>query len=451
MIPEVSFFEVNRLYRQTGPEFSRLLQQKHGNLLRTGVRLLPWLPDIYFILNAEDSYQLLVKQKPMLEKPSLGLRILKSSFGNGLFTSQGDHWRRQHKLMQPAFHHGQIGQYANKIVHHTEAILTQWQPGMTIAIDEVMHALTFTIVVDALFSADASEKIPRVQQAMHDLSQGLAQQNQSPLLTLLPDWAPAPALRQKRRGAQALGQLVRQMIEERRTLGQADSPTDLLSTLLFTRDEETGETMSDQQLQDELVTLYIAGHETTAVLLNWTWVMLSQHPDVATELQAELADVLQGRSPTFDDLPQLPITHAIIKEVLRLYPPAWVIFRETSLGLTLRDETIPPGNAFAIFPYVVHRDEQWYEDPLAFRPARWLEGPNQSLRLAQSLPKGAYFPFGLGPRTCIGKGFAQMEAQLILATMAQRFRLEQLNEAKLAPAITLSFAEPVQMRIQKHE
>ena len=323
-------------------------------------------------------------------------------------------------------------------------MLTQWQDGATIAIDEMMHALTFTIVIDALFSADVSETIPLVQQAMHDLGQGLAKQNQSILLSLLPDWVPAPALQQKRRGAQALGQLVRQMIAERRTLGQAKSPPDLLSTLLFTQDEETGETMSDQQLRDELVTLYIAGHETTAVLLNWTWVLLSQHPDIAIELQAELAEVLQGRSPTFDDLPQLPLTTAIIKEVLRLYPPAWVIFRETSSDLTLCDEVIPSGNAVALFPYAVQRDGRWYEEPLAFRPARWLAG------IEQSLPKGAYFPFGLGPRTCIGNGFALMEAQLILATMAQQFRLQQLSEARMAPAITLSFAEPVQMRLQEH-
>lgn len=444
MIPIVSFFEVNRLYRQHGPEVVLILQQRYGTLFRTGSRLLPWLPYVYFVLDAEDSYQLLVKQRPMLEKPSMGRRMLKSSFGNGLFTSQGDHWRRQRKLMQPAFHHGQIGRYADKIVCHTEAMLTQWQDGAEIVIDDVMHALTFTIVVDALFSADAFEKIPLVQQAMLDLSQGLTTQNQSPLLMLLPDWFPAPALRQKRRGAQALDRLVHQMIAERRALGEADSPADLLSTLLFTRDEETGETMSDQQLRDELVTLYIAGHETTAVLLNWTWVLLSQNPDIAADLQAELAQVLQGRSPTFDDLPQLPLTQAIIKEALRLYPPAWFLFREASPGLTLRDEAILDNSALAIVPYAVHRDDRWYEEPLAFRPARWLAG------LEQSLPKGAYFPFGLGPRTCIGNGFAQMEAQLILATMAQRFQLQQLTEAKVMPAITLSFAEPVQMRIKKN-
>lgn len=391
MIPEVSFFEINRLYRQ----------------------------------------------------PGLSRRMLQSSFGNGLFTSRGDQWRRQRKLMQPAFQHDQIGRYTEQIVRHTEAMLTGWQEGQVIAIDEVMHALTFTIVVDALFSVDASEKIILVQEAMHDLGQGLTAENQSPLLMLLPDWAPWPALRQKRRGAQALDRLVRQMIAERRALGEANSPPDLLSTLLFTRDEDTGETMSDQQLRDELVTLYIAGHETTAVLFNWTWVLLSQHPDTAAELQAELAVVLGNRSPTFDDLPHLPMTNAIIKEVLRLYPSAWFTFRETPEGLTIRDEVIPAGSVLFSFSYAVHRDDRWYEAPQNFHPARWLEEQKQSL------PKGVYFPFGLGPRTCIGNGFAQMEAQLILATIAQQFRLQQLNEAKLQPSVTLSFAEPVHMRLHK--
>lgn len=441
MIPVVPFFEVNRLYRRHGPEFVRLLQPQYGTLFQTGLRLVPGLPNLYFLLDADDIYALLVKQKPMLEKSRFTRSMLQSSFGNGLFTSRGEHWRRQRKLMQPAFHHAQIGRYATRIVQHTEAMLTTWHDGRIVAIDEAMHALTFTIAVDALFSADASQNVTLVKQAMHDLGQGLITQNQSPLLILLPEWIPLPALRQKRRGVRALNRLVQQMIAERRTLGEAASPSDLLSTLLFTRDEDSGETMSDQQLRDELVTLYIAGHETTAVLLNWTWVMLSQHPDVAATLRAELVTVLGDRSPTFDDLPQLPVTNAIIKEVLRLYPPVWFFFREAPDGLTIRGEDIPAGSTLAMFPYVIHRDSRWYDAPDTFRPARWLEG------LEQSLPKGAYFPFGLGPRTCIGNGFALMEGQLILATIAQQFRLQQLNEAKMQPAPTMSLAEPVYVRL----
>jgi cytochrome P450 len=279
---------------------------------------------------------------------------------------------------------------------------------------------------------------------MHALAQGFAAQSRSVALTLLPEWFPWPVLIQKRRGAQTLDRLVRQMIVERRRLGEADSPPDLLSMLLFTRDEETGETMSDQQIRDELVTLYIAGHETTALLLSWTWVLLAQEPERTAALQAELAAILNDRSPTFADLPRLPLTEAIIKEALRLYPPAWFISREAPAGLSVQGETIASGSILTFLPYTIQRDSRWYDDPQTFNPTRWLDG------LEQSLPKGAYFPFGLGPRICIGNGFAQMEAQLILATMARHWQLQQLTEARVGPSITLSFARPVQMKIQKY-
>ena len=442
MMPKVSLFTLNRLYRRHGPEFIGLLQQQQGDLFYTQPPL-SLIPRIHYVLDPADTYDLLVKQRPMLEKPTFFTRSLGATLGNGLVTSRGDFWRRQRRLMQPAFHHAHLDRYAERMVQHTQAMVTTWHDGQVITIDEAMHALTFTIVMDALFSTSAAETTSVVQQAMHDLAQGFAAQSRSVALTLLPEWFPWPVLIRKRRGARTLDQLVRQMIVERRRLGEAASPPDLLSRLLFTRDEETGETMSDQQLRDELITLYIAGHETTALLLSWTWVLLAQEPEVAAALQAEVADVLNDRCPTFADLPHLPLTGAIIKEVLRLYPPAWFIAREAPAGLTIRGEAIRPGSILFFFPYAIQRDGRWYDDPQLFHPTRWLDG------LEQSLPKGAYLPFGLGPRICIGNGFAQMEAQLILATMAQRFQLQQVTEARVGPSITLSFAEPVQMRIQK--
>jgi cytochrome P450 len=420
-----------------------VLQQQHGDLFYTQPPL-SLIPRIYYVLDPTDTYDLLVKQRPMLEKPTFFTRSLGGSFGNGLVTSRGDFWRRQRKLMQPAFHHAHLDRYAERIVQHTQAMLATWQDGNVITIDEAMHALTFTIVMDALFSTSVVGTTAVVQQAMHALTQGFAAQSRSIALTLLPEWFPWPALIQKRRGIRTLDRLVQQMIVERRRLGEADSPPDLLSMLLFTRDEETGETMSDQQIRDELVTLYIAGHETTALLLSWTWVLLAQEPESTAALQAELAAILNDRSPNFADLPHLPITGAIIKEALRLYPPAWFISREAPAGLSVQGETIAPGSILCFFPYTIQRDSRWYDDPQTFNPTRWLDG------LEQSLPKGAYFPFGLGPRICIGNGFAQMEAQLILATMAQYLQLQQLTEARVGPSITLSFTQSVQMKIQKY-
>ena len=285
MAPKISFAELQRPYRQYGPDFVRQIQKARGDLFYVKP---PLLPRCYFVLHPDDTYELLVRQTPRLEKPILMRRVSRSSFGNGLFTSGGNFWRQQRKLMQPVFHHARVSRFAERMVQHTRAILDRWHDGEVVVIDEVMHALTFTIVVDALFSADASGQTSAVHQAMCDLGEGLAAQTKSLLLTLLPEWAPLPALRRKRRGAQALDRLVSQMIQERRILGEAASPPDLLSTLLFTRDEETGADLDDQQLRDELVTLFIAGHETTAVLLDWIWVLLAQNPGAEARLQAEL-------------------------------------------------------------------------------------------------------------------------------------------------------------------
>ena len=440
-IPQISAIHLQKQFRQYGPEFPRRLQQTFGDLFR--VRM-PLLPPIYFTLHPEHVYTVLSQSKPPLEKPTFMRRALQSSFGNGLFTSQGDFWRRQRGLMQPAFHHGRITRYTAQMTGHAQKMVNSWQEGQIVSIGEAMHELTFTIVMDALFSTDeAAANTAVVHQAVRDLGQGLAAFSRSLPLAFLPAWTPLSALRQKRRGERALAQCVQGMIAARRALGEAVSPPDLLTTLLFARDEETGEGMSDQQLQDELITLYIAGHDTTAILLSWAWVLLAQHESAAAQLAAELKQTLDGRPPTAADLPQLPYTQMIVKETLRLYPPAWYLFRQAASDLALAGEPIPDGSIIFLMPFTTQRDGRWFADPDSFQPERWRNG------FEKSLPKGAYFPFGLGPRTCIGNGFALMEAQLLLASIAQQFRLEQLTEAKMADTPTLGFTTPVQMRLHK--
>lgn len=441
MIPQISAWQLQKLYRQYGPPFPHYIQQTKGDLFSMR---LPFFPPIYFALHPDHVYAILSQPKPPLEKPVYMRRVLQSSFGNGLFVSQGNFWRRQRSLMQPAFHHVHIARYATQMVTHTQKMLAGWRDGQTLSIGEEMHTLTFNIVMDALFSADENAlHTAVVHQAVRDLGQGLAALSRSLPLTILPAWAPLPSLRQKRQGERALAHVVQHMIAERRALGEAESPPDLLTTLLFARDEETGAGMSNQQLQDELITLYIAGHDTTAILLSWAWVLLAQHEDVAAKLTAELAQVLNGRPPALTDLPQLPYTQMIIKETLRLYPPAWFLFRQAESGFTLDGQPIPDGSILFLMPFTTHRDGRWFADPDSFQPERWQDG------FEKSLPKGAYFPFGRGPRTCIGNGFALMEAQLLLATIAQQFHLEQLNEAKMGDTPTLGFAQPVQMRLAR--
>jgi cytochrome P450 len=438
MIPQISFFELQRHFKQYGPDFVGRLQAKYGDLF---VAKSPLLSPVYFVTDPQLSYELLVKQSPPLAKPKLIRRAMQSSFGNGLFTSEGEFWRKQRKLMQPVFHHGRIGRFAERMVQHTEQWLAARQDGEILLIDEEMHALTFTIVVDALFSTEGADTAV-VAQAMHDLGQGLNAQSKSILLIALPDWAPLPALQQKRRGSQTLARLVQTMIAERRALGEATSPPDLLSMLLFTRDADTGEQMSDQQIQDELVTLFIAGHETTAVLLAWVWVLLTKHPEVVVQLHEELDGVLNGRAPTLADLPQLPIVEGIVKETLRLYPPAWLLFRELAEPLVVEAGIMAAGSMVFLFPYTVQRDGRYFDNPTAFQPERWSDG------FERGLPKGTFFPFGMGPRICIGNGFASMEAQLLLATIAQRCHLQALDEPQIVSgATTLGFAEHVRAKV----
>ncbi|NJN54150.1 MAG: cytochrome P450 [Anaerolineae bacterium] len=440
MILQISFFELQKQFKQHGPDFVGKLQSQYGDIFRVKP---PFLPPLYFVVDPQVNYELLVKQSPPLAKPKLIRRATRSSFGNGLFTSEGALWRSQRQLMQPVFHHGRIGRFAERMIHHTEQWLAARQDGEVIEIDTEMHTLTFTIVVDALFSTTGADTAV-VAQALYDLGAGLNAQSKSVALTLLPEWSPLPALRQKQRGSQTLARLVQAMIAERRVIGEADSPPDLLSMLLFTRDAETGEHMSDQQIQDELVTLFIAGHETTAVLLAWIWVLLSKHPDTVIKLHEELARVLDGRVPTLADLLQLPITASIVKETLRLYPPAWFIFRELAEPITIEAGTMAAGSIVFMFPYTVQRDGRYFHNPTTFYPERWADG------FERNLPKGAYFPFGMGSRICIGNGFASMEAQLLLAAIAQRFHLQAIDEAQIVSGVTtLGFAKSVRMRVNK--
>lgn len=434
-IPALRF---QRLFATYGAEFCRHLQRDYGDFVWGKA---PFFPQTYFLFHPDQVHEVLVTQAAQFQKPRLIRRVLQSSFGNGLFSSSGDLWRQQRRLMQPTFHHARISTFAERLTQQALKLRDTWQDGATRVIDADMHALTFNIVAEALFSADASGRTDQIAQAMHDLGQGIGSQGSSPLLTFMPDWVPVPTLRLKRRGSQALTRSVQQLIAERRTLGEANSPPDLLSALLFTRDETTGAAMSDAQLRDELVTLYIAGHDTTAVLLGWAWMLLAQNPAAERQLHAEL-DGLGGRAPTLAD--PLPYTRQIIKEALRLYPPAWFLFREPLADLTVGGETLLQGSLVFIFPYATQRDPRWFDQPDDFRPERWTEA------FEKSLPKGAYIPFGTGPRICIGNGFAQMEAQLILATLAQQYRVELLQTPQpVASTTILGFAEPVSVRLHR--
>jgi cytochrome P450 len=288
-------------------------------------------------------------------------------------------------------------------------------------IDEAMHDLTLQIVVDVLFQANITTAAEAIRAAMAELGLAISEQAMHPLKAMSPEWLPTAVIRRKARASAKLDAIVYPLIEERRRSGVDTG--DLLSMFLLAVDEETGEQMSNLQVRDEVMTMFIAGHETTALALTWTWVLLAQHPPVEAKLQAELEQVLGGRPPTLADLANLPYTELIVKEVMRLYPPAWVMLRQSLQQVELGDYCIPKGAIISIVPYAIHRHPAYYDQPEQFLPERF--SPDASGEpLEKRLPRFAYLPFGGGPRICIGNSFAMMEARLILATIAQQYRLQ---------------------------
>lgn len=436
----IGLWTLQSTVNRDGAEGLVSLHQQHGDHIHV---FIPLIGMVHFLFHPDHAHGILVTHHKKFIKPRLLQRTLKSSFGNGLFTAEGDLWKRQRALMQPTFHHAKIAGFADRIVGHIQHMATdEWRDGAQRELNTDMHHLTLRVALDALFSADATSEEDTIATAMALLGQGLTAQAGNPILGVMPDWIPLPALWRKRQGSRGLHAAVQALIDERRERGEADSPQDLLSALVFSRDAETGETMSDEQIRDELVTLYIAGHETTALLMAWTWILLAQNPDVERALHAELDSVLAGRPVSLTDLPHLPTVRGVIQETLRLYPPAWFLMREATEPVDIGDISLKAGELVMLLPYVNGRDGRFFDQPDQFLPNRWASDTERNL------PKGAFIPFGAGPRVCIGNGFAVMEAQLILARLAQTYRVELLSPPQMSKtAPTLGFTAPVHARI----
>ena len=341
-----------------------------------------------------------------------GARYYKPVLGNGLVTSEGDFWLRQRRLAQPAFLRQRLLGYAPAMVARTEKMLAEdWRDGQRIDVHVEMSGLTSGIALQTLFGLeddrDRDAYRDTIREAFDLLSAQFAR------FVPIPRWFPTPGNVRLWRALRRLRGLVDGFIRQGRA--RKEPGEDLLSRLLLARDED-GASMTDTQLRDEAMTLYLAGHETTALTLAWTWYALARHPHVEEKLVAEWSAVLGGRAPTADDLPRLTYTKHVITESMRLYPPAYLIGREALDERELGGFVVPRGTTLFLSQWVTHRDKRFYDAPLEFRPERWADG------LAKRLPKYAYFPFGGGPRVCIGNEFAMMEAVLLLATIGQRYR-----------------------------
>ncbi|MCS6925788.1 MAG: cytochrome P450 [Candidatus Binatia bacterium] len=352
-----------------------------------------------------------------------GLERAKDFLGEGLLTSEGELHRRQRRLVQPAFHRQRIAAYGAVMVEYAARTRARWQEGARIDIAQEMMRLTLAVVTKTLFDAEVEAEASAVGAAITTLMEGWPRL----MSPFYPVWKrlPLPSTRRLAEAGARLDAIIHQIISERRRSG-ADRG-DLLSMLLLAQDEEGGGGMTDKQVRDEAMTLFLAGHETTANALTWTWYLLSQHPQVDAQLYAELDRVLAGRLPTADDVPQLPYTRMVFAESMRLYPPAWVLGRRALEAYEIPPYTIPANALLLMSPYVVHRDPRYFSDPDRFDPQRWTP------EAQAERPKFAYFPFGGGPRQCIGEAFAWMEGVLLLATIAQRWRLRLVPGHPVVP------------------
>lgn len=355
--------------------------------------------------------------------------------GGGLLTAEGDAHRQQRRMIAPAFHRARIAAAAEHMVAIAEQSSSRWRHGERLVVDQEMSATTLRIVAKALFDVDVEDR------AQAEISRSLAELVKSFGVLVMPLaelflWLPIPAAARLRGAIRTLDRIVEHLIEERR---QAGDRGDLLSMLVHARDEE-GHTMDSTLVRDQALTLLLAGHETTANALSWAWWLLARHREFRERLEAEV-DGLDG-PPTFDDLPRLVWTRAVLEETMRLYPPAWAIGRTAARDVEIGQCTVPKGAAVVVSQWLVHRDPRYFPDPERFDPSRFLAGRRESVA------RNAYFPFGLGPRACVGMQFALTEGVLLLAAVARHWQLDlddDVAPVRPDPGITLRIAPALPM------
>ncbi|MGA3188477.1 MAG: cytochrome P450 [Bryobacteraceae bacterium] len=424
------FIGVLPQFRKNPPEFLQSMAKSHGDLVH--FRLGP--QDVYLVSKPDWIKDILVTNQTNFTK-SRFLERAKILLGEGLLTSEGEFHRRQRRLVQPAFHRDRLIGYASSMVECTAHTREEWADGAELDMSREMARLTLAVVAKTLFSADVTTEADNIGAA---LTQVMILFD----MVLMPfsEWIeklPLPSIRRFEKARDFLDRTIYKIIAERRAT--KEDKGDLLSMLLLAQDEDGSAGMSDKQIRDEALTLFLAGHETTANALMWTWYLLSENPSAAAKFYEEVDAVLQGRLPTFDDLPRLKYTEGVFAEGMRLFPPAWVVGRRVKAEYAIGDFTVPPRAILMMSPWVVQRDSRWFAEPDRFKPERWAE-PDQR-------PKFSYFPFGGGTRVCIGERFAWMEGVLLLATVAQRWRFKLVPGHPVATSALITLRAKHGMRM----
>ncbi len=385
------------------------LARDYGDVVHVGLGSF----QLYFINHPDYLYEILVRQAAKVRKPRSLSRPIAEFLGTGLLVSDGEYWKQQRRTIQPAFHHKQVEGYAQVMVDSIRDVMISWDNGAVYDIDHEMMRMTLPMVTRSLFQMDVSYAVDDIAEAVKIIQKISYRQGQTPLP--LPLWVPLPNHIRKQSAMERLDEIVARIIQQGRKAEKGGS--DLLSMLMDSVDD-TGNSLTDQQVRDEVMTVLLAGHESTANALTWMWYLLAQYPDVQEKLLAELESVLGDAPPTAEDLRRLPYNHLVVKEALRLYPPAWALPREPIEDIMIGGYRIPKGSLVIGVPYVIQRDARYYPEPNRFMPERF---ENERER---NIPQYAYIPFGSGPRFCVGNTFALMAMQFILASVHRRFRFE---------------------------
>jgi len=393
-------------------------------------------PGLYVFRHPDHLEQVLVTKARSFSKQHSAFRVIGQVLGNGLLNSDGDTWRRQRRLVQPAFGKQRLTEYAAAMVAEADAEIAGWRDGETRDVATAMMEMTLRIVCSTLFGYDSTRDADTVRHAMNRLQTSLGG---------IPLPLPAainPSVRMLERSRADLDRIIYRLIDER---SPGEPHEDLLQRLVDAVDDD-GTTLTREEVRDQLVTLYLAGHETTSNALTWAFHLLSHEPDAEARLHEELDAVLGGRLPTAEDLPRLRWTEQCFTEAMRLYPPVYVVSRKAREEVEIGEWTLPAGSEVVIWIWHTHRDPRFWDEPWACRPERF------SPEAREGRPRLAYLPFGAGPRACIGKVFAQWEGTLALATIASRYRLEGTGRSvELNPRITLAPAGGLPMRVRRRE
>jgi cytochrome P450 len=412
-------------YRRNPATYFTELAARHGDVLR-------WrgLMDVYMVNDPDHVRQVLTQAWPQFTKDNIDYRVLEVTMGEGLVTNDGPSWTRQRRLMQPMFHNRVVNAFDTSINAATEALAARWlaRGSAPFMLDRDLSRLTFQVVGNTLFGADIEAHADEVADMLDFMN--VNPKTLRGLLTLVP-WVRTPGNRRFSRHLARLDDIVLGLIAARRASGEERG--DLLDLLLAARDEDSGAGLPARQVRDEIVTLLLAGHETSATALGWTFHLLAQHPDIEAQLLDELTRELDGRPARAADLARLPMLKQVVQESMRLYPPVWGISRAVTDDVEFGGWRIPAGAYLAILPYALHRHPAYWEDPTRFDPARF--SPQRS----QGRHSYCYLPFAAGPRACIGAGMAMLEIQLVLARLLQQFRVRMVPGHPVVPRASVTY------------